>query len=648
MALTKVSYSMIQGAPVNVLDFGAIGDGVANDTVAIQAALASMQSTGGELFFPKGTYKITAPIAQEFNDGVNVKITGYGAKIDGTSVTGTVNGDTVLILLGGSTDSVFTKTFPSSALGANVLVNATSITSAGTFGVQPNDILLVTSTDLWNPTRIYYYKGEMVEVRSVSGTTIECSNGLFDGYTAATTTIYRLTMPYISVEGLEIEMNANQIGLAIHYSRNATVRNVIVHGARYSGIETFYCFGGLVDNCFVYDAWDSGSDSYGVVVATNQNFSVTNCTLTQARHCITSGGFEPNRLLNYSNNHCTAHPLQTNPYAIDVHGNAEYVIIANNYSEGIVCSGINASILGNITTANRPNSQAINIYQEINSIYYNISDNYIETKDSLAQGIWVSPLEDNLTINRLTISGNTVISVTTGILIQPRNATVTGSTILSCFVTGNIAASDSGNAFVIQHGVGSDQTVKRLSTANNNFSTNTAGLAFFIISTASIDVHTSTGDSYIAGLNSNLSTPCVFSGTDVKISNAYFDGFLVGGGGLGGSINYNNTGYIQVTNCTFKNLTSRASLLSASSTYIENGAIDETSSNVIVNTVNAKIITNYDSAGNAIASRTAAPTINTWGVGDVVWNSTPVVGQPKGWMCTVAGTPGTWVSMGNL
>jgi hypothetical protein len=44
----------------------------------------------------------------------------------------------------------------------------------------------------------------------------------------------------------------------------------------------------------------------------------------------------------------------------------------------------------------------------------------------------------------------------------------------------------------------------------------------------------------------------------------------------------------------------------------------------------------------------AAPSAGTWAVGDIVFNSTPSVGQPKGWQCTAAGTPGTWVSMGNL
>jgi hypothetical protein len=49
-----------------------------------------------------------------------------------------------------------------------------------------------------------------------------------------------------------------------------------------------------------------------------------------------------------------------------------------------------------------------------------------------------------------------------------------------------------------------------------------------------------------------------------------------------------------------------------------------------------------------IVAGTAAPTTGTWAVGDRCINSTPVVGQPKGWACTVAGTPGTWVSEGNL
>jgi hypothetical protein len=44
----------------------------------------------------------------------------------------------------------------------------------------------------------------------------------------------------------------------------------------------------------------------------------------------------------------------------------------------------------------------------------------------------------------------------------------------------------------------------------------------------------------------------------------------------------------------------------------------------------------------------AAPLAGTWKVGDRVFNSSPAIGQPKSWVCTVAGTPGTWLSEGNL
>ena len=46
--------------------------------------------------------------------------------------------------------------------------------------------------------------------------------------------------------------------------------------------------------------------------------------------------------------------------------------------------------------------------------------------------------------------------------------------------------------------------------------------------------------------------------------------------------------------------------------------------------------------------RTAVPTTGTWKRGDIVWNSQPAAGGASGWVCTTAGTPGTWKAMANL
>jgi len=57
MSLTKVSYSMIDGSEVNVLDYGAVGDGITDDATAIQSAIdACAANNGGVVFIPSGSY----------------------------------------------------------------------------------------------------------------------------------------------------------------------------------------------------------------------------------------------------------------------------------------------------------------------------------------------------------------------------------------------------------------------------------------------------------------------------------------------------------------------------------------------------------------------------------------------------------------
>jgi hypothetical protein len=69
---------------VSVKDFGAVGDGVANDTVVIQAAINSL-STGGTLTFPPGNYKCNSGLTVSANDVILV-FEG-GAKLSYTTAT---------------------------------------------------------------------------------------------------------------------------------------------------------------------------------------------------------------------------------------------------------------------------------------------------------------------------------------------------------------------------------------------------------------------------------------------------------------------------------------------------------------------------------------------------------------------------------
>jgi hypothetical protein len=83
MSLTKVTFSMVQDAWINVKNFGAKGDGVTDDWAAIQAAIdtsivagvaapfTGMLGNGSTIYFPTGRYRISQTIT--IPNGVIVK-----------------------------------------------------------------------------------------------------------------------------------------------------------------------------------------------------------------------------------------------------------------------------------------------------------------------------------------------------------------------------------------------------------------------------------------------------------------------------------------------------------------------------------------------------------------------------------------------
>ncbi len=112
MTLTKVDNRLIVGAPANVKDFGAVGDGVTDDTVAIQAAIDS----GKSVYFPAGHYKVTATLYPQANtkligESVGRWVPGYTAEFvpsvtDGVNLVFTGSGATDHTLFGVTANQV--------------------------------------------------------------------------------------------------------------------------------------------------------------------------------------------------------------------------------------------------------------------------------------------------------------------------------------------------------------------------------------------------------------------------------------------------------------------------------------------------------------------------------------------------------------
>jgi hypothetical protein len=92
MSLTKVSFPLIEGSAVSVLDYGADPTGAADSTQAIKDAIAAGFATNNAIYLPAGNYKISSVITLQSSGTpylTGVKLFGAGPKQSVLQCTGT-------------------------------------------------------------------------------------------------------------------------------------------------------------------------------------------------------------------------------------------------------------------------------------------------------------------------------------------------------------------------------------------------------------------------------------------------------------------------------------------------------------------------------------------------------------------------------
>jgi len=313
---------------VSVKDYGAIGDGVADDTDAIEDALAAANAAGGGVVtLPVGTFKITRGLTIPRNVGLVGQ--GMGASIiDGSAVAA---GDHVGQYLLTTADTAHTA-LP--AIPGALTRGANTITFASAPSLSRDDVLV-----LYNPTdssysgfRTYYRAGEFCRVVSVVGNVVTVQAPLAASYGAGVLSAYRVNSTTATFRDFSIIGNSaagvERIGFRLRFGKDCTIDRVASWDSTYAGIELSQCFATDVISCRAGDDHSNvfGGD-YGLIVGNSQHVNVLGGYFTAARHAITMGGGSeagavPVRYVKVIGGSfcCT-----TNIAAINAHGCTEYV-----------------------------------------------------------------------------------------------------------------------------------------------------------------------------------------------------------------------------------------------------------------------------------------------------------------------------------
>lgn len=308
-------------------DFGAVGDGVADDTAAVQAAFDSGAQTVNLL----RKYKVTSTILCERS----VSVVGSG-KNSGLDASGGGTFTEAVLLLRGSITQL-------PDLSANVSEGDYGLQFAAAPSLSPHDVICIynPTPGSWFSARPEYNAGEFLKVFSVSGTTVTVfGQAVTVGYGAATVDIYRLE-PF-SVLARDFEIVAPPTGgivsLKVTYGTDVRLDNINGYNSSYAGIAVNKCYNVRATGINAENASGPSGNNYGFVVSNCQNVSLQG-HFYGTRHAIAIGG--DNLTLNVTNRNVLVHGsvlenLRTAGVgAADLHGNVENV----KYSNCIIRSG---------------------------------------------------------------------------------------------------------------------------------------------------------------------------------------------------------------------------------------------------------------------------------------------------------------------
>jgi hypothetical protein len=677
--------------------FGAVGDGEADDTVAIQAAATECGAAGGgTVYFPPGTYRVTAQIS--IPTGVHLAgersasiVTAAGADPAAFPQQGVFYAAGSLVALPDLDDDV--------AAGDQTLEFASAPE------LESNDLVVIydPADYSFNGARDYYRAGEMLVVDGVDGSSVTTDRATFDAYASADVDVYRMDPVKVGISDLTIIGIGTTTTIAcvrLSFARDSRIVGCDLSGSQWTLVWLDRCHGCIVSDVHGFDNGTTGTTNYAVDLGNCQRTIVDRVVATVQRHAVTGGGRHeagcvPNREIIVSK--CILTSLRHT--ALDFHGNSEHYIVSDCILNGGISIGGDHSLVSGCRMTNDSTETRAVIWTENHGADHQMSDCDITQVRPLVAAVPV--LADWGTNNQLsaliTREGGSFriidcrFFVTDAVrLLSLRNRTEDLSNI-SIEIRGcrfrRTADDGDANALVIiagnddtnsywrditfegntLDGVGFTTSTSgaQCPTVHRNIVRNAPGFGIYINETGEVADFPWDGEQH-AVVTNNECYDCGQSGIAVlgwHLTNAHArvegNTCLRNGSYELASTSFRSQAYVarqayalMTGNVWGDDAASPASIrlyaVSNVTTLVEgdNHRVGSITALEIADVTQR--INRTSSTGHYEGHRNAIPTTGTWQVGDIIWNSEPAANEPMGWVCHTAGTPGTWVRMPGL
>lgn len=404
---------------VSVKSYGAVGDGVADDTVAIQAAIDAAAPVGAAVFLPAGRYLISASL--ELTSGTTLRGAGRGSTvIDITGLGAALGAGKTGITATGALDGSATA-----SISASVSRGSKTCTVADASGLAVGDMVLLSSDQLF-ATAVALKRGEIKRIEAISGTTVTFEDSTYDSYdssqtailTKFTTWLTGITLESLTVEGTNVD-NMER-GVYIFGAEDVVVRDCTFNFTDWNSVN-LRCVTNfkVADNTFLNVPWvDNGPNYYGLVVENGCQHGVFSRNHgTKCRHLFTTGYTTlmpgASRFIIVSDNFDS----YSQSASYDTHNGSEYVTIIGNTSSYSEANGINVEsrqtqVIGNTVLG----FNTAGLYLRDAVADCTISDNRI-TSSQGTQGIYIRRTSTGYP-TRMVVKGNTIFAPTDGIRID--------------------------------------------------------------------------------------------------------------------------------------------------------------------------------------------------------------------------------------